>query len=117
VSKHICPVCGYGMDDPPTDFNICPSCGTEFGNHDVNSSLEQLRAAWIRNGLGWWSQHDAQPEHWDPFMQVSVLLGGAFIWEKMLTVSNANRAPKGSGISSMFANPAGQYASVTKGLR
>ncbi len=30
-----CPVCYYtGMQDPPTDYNICVCCGTEFGNDD-----------------------------------------------------------------------------------
>ncbi len=53
---NICPVCGYLMEDPPKDYNICPSCGTEFGYHDLNSSIAELRAAWLRTGPRWWSR-------------------------------------------------------------
>lgn len=73
VTDSICPVCGYGMEDPPRDYNICPSCGTEFGHHDVNSSVDKLRAEWLRNGANWWSPVDAQPDHWDPYRQVASL--------------------------------------------
>ena len=44
VIDKLCPVCGYQMEDPPKDNNICPSCGTEFGLHDVNATLSDLRA-------------------------------------------------------------------------
>lgn len=71
---NMCPVCGYGMDDPPCEFNICPSCGTEFGNSDVNASVVQLRAAWLRAGARWWSEFDTPPDGWDPYEQVSALL-------------------------------------------
>src|SRR6266446_4815425 len=50
VIETTCPVCGYEMDDPPRDYNICPSCGTEFGLHDVNASISELRAAWLQTG-------------------------------------------------------------------
>lgn len=50
VTTYLCPVCGYGMEDPPSDFNICPCCGTEFGYHDANTSTNTLRAAWLRGG-------------------------------------------------------------------
>lgn len=46
--QNLCPVCGYGMKEAPADFNICPSCGTEFGVHDVNSSIPELRKAWSK---------------------------------------------------------------------
>lgn len=67
---NICPVCGYLMEDPPKDYNICPSCGTEFGYHDLNSSIAELRAAWLRTGPRWWSRVDAQPYNWDPYLQL-----------------------------------------------
>jgi hypothetical protein len=71
---NMCPVCGYDMEDPPPDFNICPSCGTEFGNNDVNASIKELRSAWLRNGARWWSPVDSPPDGWDPFEQISALL-------------------------------------------
>ena len=71
--QNLCPVCGFQMDDPPVNYNICPSCGTEFGVHDVNSSIEQLREAWIQSGPKWWSTTDPQPEGWDPYVQLGQL--------------------------------------------
>ena len=39
-----CPVCFFDeMPDPPRDYNICPCCGTEFGNDDVEYSYAELR--------------------------------------------------------------------------
>lgn len=76
--KHLCPVCGYYMEDTPSDYNICPSCGTEFGLHDVNSSIGDLRAMWLRNGAHWWSPVDPVPSGWDPYAQVKrVMLNNA----------------------------------------
>src|SRR5207245_414014 len=71
---YACPVCGYPMEDPPSDFNICPSCGTEFGLHDAICSVEELRANWIRTGPKWWSTVDAEPKDWKPWEQVAKML-------------------------------------------
>jgi hypothetical protein len=71
--QNLCPVCGYDMDDPPRDYNICPSCGTEFGLHDLNASVLELREAWIKTGPKWWSATDAQPVGWDPYLQLARL--------------------------------------------
>lgn len=73
---NLCPVCGYGMEVPPEDFDICPSCGTEFGLHDVNSSIAELRAAWLRGGAHWWSSVDTPPERWDPHLQLDNIVVG-----------------------------------------
>jgi hypothetical protein len=82
---NICPVCGYLMEDPPTDYNICPSCGTEFGYHDVNSSIAELRANWLRTGPQWWSTTDPCPLNWDPYIQLDNITRsresiGSLIW-------------------------------------
>ena len=74
--KHPCPVCGYNMEDPPSDFNICPSCGTEFGLSDVNASIEALRANWIADGARWWSDTDPRPDGWNAAAQLAELLTG-----------------------------------------
>ncbi len=74
VSLNMCPVCGYGMDDPPADYNICPCCGTEFGHHDINSPIPNLRVAWLRSGAKWWSTVDAPPPGWDPYVQLENLI-------------------------------------------
>jgi hypothetical protein len=71
---YMCPVCGYGMEDAPEDYNICPCCGTEFGNHDANTSINNLRTAWLKNGLKWWSPVDEPPLTWDPYQQLNWLI-------------------------------------------
>ena len=74
MSGYICPVCGYNMQDPPEDYNICPSCGTEFGIHDVNSSIEELRASWLGAGAPWWSTFTPVPPAWNPNIQLLKVL-------------------------------------------
>lgn len=72
-TENLCPVCGFKMDAPPRDYNICPSCGTEFGLHDANASIIELREAWIKTGPKWASATDHQPPDWDPYAQLALL--------------------------------------------
>lgn len=74
-----CPVCGYpDLVEPPwTDesasFEICPSCGTQFGYDDAAGGEASrrphiytvLRERWVRAGMPWRSRQ-AMPEGWDP---------------------------------------------------
>ena len=84
VNTYQCPVCGYGMEDEPCNFNICPSCGTEFGYHDANVPVRTLRASWLRNGAQWWSTTDSEPAGWDPYAQVSNLLSQGSVWQSQM---------------------------------
>ena len=68
--RNTCPVCGFQMEDPPADHNICPSCGTEFGYHTAGRSHDDLRTVWLRSGARWWSPVDRQPANWNPYMQL-----------------------------------------------
>lgn len=77
--QNLCLVCGYEMDDPPRDYNVCPSCGTEYGVNDVNASFEQLRQAWIATGPAWWSKTDLKPENWNPSRQLANLGSGSLM--------------------------------------
>jgi len=76
IIENACPVCGYEMEDPPKDYRvrpsyrICPSCGTEFGVHDVNASIAELRESWMKTGPKWWSLTDTVPPDWDPITQM-----------------------------------------------
>lgn len=70
-TENLCPVCGYEMEAPPRDYRICPSCGTEFGVHDVNATIAELREAWMRTGPKWWSTVDACPPKWNPIEQMA----------------------------------------------
>jgi hypothetical protein len=63
-----CPVCGFG--EPFSDWEICPSCGTEFGYDDCTVSHEQLRKRWMEAGANWWSSAIQSPVGWNPIAQL-----------------------------------------------
>lgn len=64
--SYTCPVCRYSnLEFPPEDFNICPCCGTEFGNDDFDMTHEQLLAEWVKSGCIWWSKYEEPPEGWE----------------------------------------------------
>jgi predicted RNA-binding Zn-ribbon protein involved in translation (DUF1610 family) len=69
--QNVCPVCGFtGLAEPAYDehrsasFEICPCCGTEFGNDDATRSHADLRAAWLAGGARWYSRAVAPPPDW-----------------------------------------------------
>jgi len=75
-----CPVCFYPqMLDPPEDYNICPCCGTEFGNDDAEASHSELRRRWVSDGARWF--FEIPPPGWNPFVQ---LLAGQGYFEGYL---------------------------------
>ena len=61
------------MRYPARDWNICPSCGTEFGYEDVGRSYEELRVAWQARGANWWSQVELPPPGWNATIQLANL--------------------------------------------
>jgi hypothetical protein len=72
-----CPVCGYGsLHEPPFDdagapsYEICPSCGTEFGYHDAKTPHTALRQRWIAKGSPWQSRVKPAPSGWDAAEQL-----------------------------------------------
>lgn len=68
---YTCLVCGYpNLPAPPSDYEICPSCGTEFEYHDARKTHEALRLEWIGNGMHWYSQVVHQPADWSPIKQL-----------------------------------------------
>ena len=73
-----CPVCGYqNLPSPPIDYEICPSCGTEFEYHDALRTHAELREDWMRRGALWHSRSIPMPYGWNPRVQ---LLEAGF-WE------------------------------------
>jgi hypothetical protein len=68
-----CPVCGYGMDRPPADFNICPSCETEFGYSDSGTHYDELRMAWLEDGAPWRSAVVSKPDGWNGYVQLALV--------------------------------------------
>lgn len=69
--NYTCPVCAFtGLDEPPVDFTICPSCGSEFGYHDFIRGHDELRSQWIATGPQWHSSVIAAPPQWDGMEQL-----------------------------------------------
>lgn len=82
MTMYMCPVCGYGqLSDPPLNFTICPSCGTEFGYDDAFVNHAELRIQWLRNGARWWSPVDRPPADWDAYIQVDNV--ASFLWSRL----------------------------------
>jgi hypothetical protein len=76
-SANVCPVCGYpGLAEPPYDqhgcasFEICPSCGTEFGYDDATRTPDQLRQQWVQAGARSSSKTTPAPSGWDGAKQL-----------------------------------------------
>ena len=68
---YTCPVCGYkDLPSPPRDYEICPSCGTEFEYHDARRGHAELRERWVQNGAIWHSRVVNRPVGWNPWLQL-----------------------------------------------
>ena len=61
-------MCGFSLQ--VYDFNICPSCGVEFGIDDIGHTHEELRKIWVENGAHWSSNVDSSPAGWNPWLQL-----------------------------------------------
>jgi len=58
-------VCGYsGLEHPPQDFTICPSCATEFELDDEVKTHEELRLDWLSAGAPWFDISVHPPAGW-----------------------------------------------------
>lgn len=76
---YICPVCAFpDLPEPPENFSICPSCGTEFGFDDARASHARLRQSWIQAGVPWFSRARHAPVDWNPWLQ---LIKAGFVYD------------------------------------
>jgi len=81
-----CPVCGYDSltERPWTEvgggsYEICPSCGIQFGYTDFAGAdlqareelYERWRREWIENGMRWNKGRSTPPPGWDPVRQLN----------------------------------------------
>jgi hypothetical protein len=83
MGNNICPVCGYpNLDQPAWDpdtgspsFDICPSCGCEFGYQDATpTAKEKYRKNWVKQGAPWFKP-ELKPPEWslkDQLKQIGV---------------------------------------------
>ena len=70
MNKYLCPICGFLLDVPPADYNICPSCGVEFGSDTVEWTYQELQRGWIDRGMEWTSRVIPRPPHYNPLAQL-----------------------------------------------
>src|SRR5438067_11786556 len=71
--RYKCPVCFFpDMDSPPSDYMICPCCGTEFGLDDEDVSHAELRMEWAKRNFPWFSTYTARPLGWNPVLQLGI---------------------------------------------
>jgi hypothetical protein len=97
---YTCPVCGYLLNDPAEDYNICPSCGTEFGLTDSGRTFKQLRDEWIQSGAHWHSRVTKIPKDWNPYVQmlnaglVSITFGSSGQMTRTLDTAGARPAQR-----------------------
>jgi hypothetical protein len=75
---YTCPVCGFPnlAEIPRTDeggsYEICPSCGFQFGVSDDDRGItyDEWRKNWIKLGMPWSSIGIKPPPNWNPTDQV-----------------------------------------------
>jgi hypothetical protein len=72
ISNIVCPICAFPdlakgpLDEAgTTSYEICPSCGFEFGYDDgvLKETYESYRA---EGGRKWWSESQPIPAFWNP---------------------------------------------------
>lgn len=75
----LCPVCGFDSPgsltspDGSPSFEICPSCGFEFGYDDgvCGETYDSYRKHWIATGCKFWAApRMAVPGDWNPEAQL-----------------------------------------------
>ncbi len=83
MTNYTCPVCGFnGLEfkpysnylDPATGYlEYCPSCGFQFGVHDLakgNWSWRKWRIKWINEGMKWNNENYEKPKNWNSKIQL-----------------------------------------------
>jgi hypothetical protein len=82
MAMYACPVCGYPkLSEPPRSpsgggsYEICPSCGFQFGvdDDDRGQTYEQAREAWVGAGSPWASKGIPIPKGWSAKGQLTAL--------------------------------------------
>lgn len=74
------------MPYPPEGYNICPCCGTEFENDDVEFTYQELRDNWINGGASWF--YGNPPLNWNAWSQLAQVAYG--VHTESVSVRNVN---------------------------
>ncbi len=83
MKKHTCPVCGWpSLKEAPRSpsgggsFEICPSCGFEFGvsDDDGGHTIGTWRAAWVDRAMPWSSVGVKMPKGWNAAEQLRAVM-------------------------------------------
>jgi|ERR1039458_10226877 hypothetical protein len=106
LRKYLCPVCGFYLDYPPKDFNICPSCGVEFDADTIEYSDEELRQAWMARGMTWSSSVIPRPASYNPVAQLQNLTGVSIVVDSSMSRGELGNDPS-SRIRPMSSTTAG----------
>jgi hypothetical protein len=81
MGNYICPTCGYSNLERPAwnpdngapSYDICPSCGCEFGYDDAKlKARENYREKWIRQGAPWFKP-ELKPNGWSLKQQLLLI--------------------------------------------
>jgi hypothetical protein len=88
TAQHLCPACGFDLwfapwNEGAPSYEICPSCGIQFGYDDAAGGRESERAAiytswrarWTQDGMPWFSAGQRPPADWNPAKSLERLLG------------------------------------------
>ncbi len=85
MTEYTCPVCGWPhLSEAPWtvegggSYEICPSCGFEFGvtDDDRGYTYAAWRDRWICLGMPWDSTGiEEAPDGWDPLAQLKRMQG------------------------------------------
>lgn len=73
-----CRICGYQPDHLPygedglgASYEICSSCGNEFGLTDrYDDQIQDRRQLWLKSGPAWYSKLETCPTDWQPLTQL-----------------------------------------------
>jgi len=92
--KYRCPVCLVDcLDEPykPNSYDICHTCGVEYGNDDYGTSHEELRRIWVEAGRPNWWEETERPD-----------FQGGVRWLDAYFAIKENEERKGAALAAIF---------------
>jgi hypothetical protein len=78
-AHYVCLVCGYSELTKPygdylrPSYEICPTCGYQYGYHDYFQTPINYRKRWIDEGANWWAHGGPIESNWNARQQLKRL--------------------------------------------